>query len=414
MKFGKRSGRLLTGAVASVVFCVGTGSALAAPSPRATVPKGHSVVATRLKSQPLQGAAERAHALLERGDRAGALREFESALVGSPGNARLWQVVGDLRFALDRAPEALTAWERASALAPWDDTLAERVARGAVKLGDYERAAAAQLRVVDLLAERAQGDGSKTRKDLGSGRQVSLAETFRSHLGILSELAVLAGDFTTGEQAARRLIHFAPEAIDGRLALAYVHLHAAEFDDAADLYEEVLRVAPDNGTALNNLGNIHYMRGDFDAAAGNFERILETGSASVYSQSIATANLGELMQLQRAFKDARSMYQEAIELQPHGAWGYMGMAALLDITGKYDEAVDRMIDGWERDQNRLTRLNMHFYKDEWTWQRDALIAEIEGDLPLAEKLWRQIQAGNVEMLKKSAAWHLRSLTLTER
>ena len=74
-----------------------------------------------------------------------------------------------------------------------------------------------------------------------------------------------------------------------------------------------------------------------------------------------------------------AMYDQAIELQPEGAWGYMGKAALLDVTGQYDDAVDQMIDGWERDQNQLTRLNMHFYMDEWAWQRDALIAEIEGD-----------------------------------
>jgi hypothetical protein len=56
----------------------------------------------------------------------------------------------------------------------------------------------------------------------------------------------------------------------------------------------------------------------------------------------------------------------------------MGLAALLDVTGRHDAAVDAMIDGWERDANRMTRLNMHFFQPEWQWQRDALIAEIEG------------------------------------
>lgn len=412
MKLGKRSGGLLAGALASVLICAAAGTAAAAPTLRPN--QAAAQKATRLKAPPVQDAAARAHALLEKGDRAGALRAFESALLTSPSNVRLWQVVGDLRYSLDRVPEAVSAWEQASALAPWDDTLAERVARGAVKLGDYERAAAAQTRVVDLLEKKIQSGEQSERKDLGTGRSASLEDTFRQHLGILSELAVLSGDFTTAEQTARRLIRFAPESIDGRLALAYVHLHAAELDDAADLYEEVLRVAPNNSTALNNLGNIHYMRGDFDAAANNFERILEGGDASKYSESIAMANLGELLQLQRAFKDAEAMYGQAIELQPKGAWGYMGMAALLDITGRHDEAVDRMIDGWERDQNRLTRLNMHFYKDEWTWQRDALIAEIEGDTALAEQLWRKILAGDVDLLKKSAAWHLRALSLSLR
>ena len=98
-----------------------------------------------------------------------------------------------------------------------------------------------------------------------------------------------------------------------------------------------------------------------------------------------------------------------IDARPDGAWGYMGLAALRDITGRYDEAVDAMISGWERDQNRLTRLNMHFYEPEWAWQRDALIAEIEGDAARAERLWTQVLHGEVAVLHKAAAWHLTAL-----
>lgn len=407
MKLGKQSRRWMMGTAAAVLL-LGASSASAAPAPRKT-----SVVQASKAAVRSQSAFERAHALLQKGDKPGALREFERALASEASNVGLWQVVGDLRFSLDKVRPAVDAWSQAAALAPWNDALAERVARGNVRLGDFARAAEAEARVVALLA-RQLDDGNANRRDIGTGRSISIAESYVQHLGMLSELHVLAGDFTSAEQAARTLIRFAPTRTEGRLALAYVHLHGAEYDEAADLYEEILRVEPENGTALNNLGNIQYMRRDFNAAAELFERILESDGASKYSQSIATANLGELLQLQKAFKDAGSMYDQAIELQPEGAWGYMGKAALLDVTGQYDAAVDQMIDGWERDQNQLTRLNMHFYMDEWAWQRDALIAEIEGDTALAEKLWRQVLDGDVEMLKKSAAWHLRSLQVATR
>jgi tetratricopeptide (TPR) repeat protein len=239
----------------------------------------------------------------------------------------------------------------AAALAPWNDGLVERVARGSVRLGDFARAAEAEARVVALLARQLEEGGASVET---SARDApwAIAESYVQHLGMLAELHVLAGDFTSAEQAARTLIRFAPTRTEGRLALAYVHLHGAEYDEAAELYEEIIRVEPENGPALNNLGNIQYMRRDFNAAAELFERILESDGASKYSQSIATANLGELLQLQSAFKDARAMYDQAIELQPEGAWGYMGKAALLDVTGQYDAAVDTMIDGWERDRNQ--------------------------------------------------------------
>lgn len=411
MKSGKRLPRFVVGVSASALLVmVCAGAASAAPLTKRTPHLAKATAAARAAATPL----ERAHALMQKGDRAGALKAFESAVAAEPQNARLWAVVGDLRYSLDRVDTAVDAWAQAMSLAPWNDGVAERVARGSVKLGDFARAAAAEQHVVDLLKAQIDEGSRDRRTDLGTGRSQSVADAYVQHLGILSELYVLAGDFTPAEQAARTLIRFAPASVEGRLALAYVHLHAAEYDDAADLYEEILRVQPGQATALNNLGNIQYMRRDFNAAAELFERILETENVSKYSESIALANLGELLQLQSAFKDAGQMYEQAIEVMPEGAWGYMGKAALLDVQGKHDDAVDVMIDGWERDRNRLTRLNMHFYMEEWAWQRDALIAEIEGDGVLAAKLWRRILDGDVEMLKKSAAWHLRSLELATR
>lgn len=419
MKSGNRSPRTLLAAAAVALVALTAQTATAAPalSRRAAPAKAKAVAVERRSDTALEAAAHRGHALLARGDRAGALRAFETATTLAPTNTKLWRLVGDLRYSLDRVPDALDAWERAAAISPWDDAIVERLARGSVRLGDYERAAAAEGRLTELLARASESHPEVARADVGFGQASTYGAAYRDHLGILSELAVLAGDFTTAEQAARKLMAAAPDAVDGRLALAYVHLHAAELDDAESLYREVLGVSPDNSTALNNLGNILYLRRDFDGAAELFERIVELGGeggATPYSQSIAYANLGELLQIQSAFKDARGLYQQAIDLQPKGAWGYMGMAALLDVTGDHDGATSAMIDGWERDRNRLSRLNMHFYKDEWAWQRDALIAEVEGDVDLAAELWSKIAAGDVPMLSKSAYWHLRALASEAR
>ena len=240
-------------------------------------------------------------------------------------------------------------------------------------------------------------------------RYAGAEERVRTLMAYQSELATLAGDFTTGEQVARDLMKRAPEVLDGRLALAYVHLQAQELDDAEALYRDVLAAEPAHPVALNNLGNIHYLRRDLDGAAAHFEAILEAPEAGPYNESIALSNLAELLQLQGGYRGAEDLYRASIDARPDGAWGYMGLAALRDITGRYDEAVDAMISGWERDQNRLTRLNMHFYEPEWAWQRDALIAEIEGDAARAERLWTQVLHGEVAVLHKAAAWHLTAL-----
>ncbi len=347
--------------------------------------------------------------LLRSGDREGALAAFQQAAELQPRDAHVWRLIGDLQFRLKHPEAALDAWERAAELMPSNTAILDRIARLATDIGELERAVDAEGRLVDELRDRAAVAPDARRVDMGSGQKESLVHNYMRHLVIYSELAVMAGDFTTGEEAARELIRFDNRNVSGHLALAYMHLQAAEFDDAELIYEDVLSVAPSNTVALNNLGNIHYMRRDLDAAAENFERILEIEGVRAYSESIAFANLAELLQLQGAYKEALSMYEAGIEAKPDGAWSYMGRAALYDLVGEHDKAIDSMIDGWERDKSGITRLNMHFYNAEWFWQRDALIAEIEGDVDGARALWTRILDGDVGVLHKPAAHHLASL-----
>lgn len=333
-----------------------------------------------------------AYALLRAGDRAGALAAFEA--IEAP-NAQTLRLIGDLRFSQQDAEGALRAWQAGFDQAD-SVALAQRVTHGAVEVGDYPLATKAARRMVEIWETHGATDASAER-------------ALKRSLAILSEVATLAGDFTTGEDAARRLIRLAPKHPVGHLSLAYVHLQASEYTDAEEIYLDVLQIDPSNTTALNNLGNVYYMQQDLDLAAERFEAILNVEGVKPYSESLALSNLAELLRLQGAAKDAEALYAQAIEAQPEGAWGYMGLAALHDINGNYDAAIDAMISGWERDDNRMTRLNMHFYQPEWYWQRDALIAEIEGDVSTAIALWEKVLHGEVEALHKAAAWHLDTL-----
>lgn len=348
-----------------------SGSALAAPTPELT-------------------SAE-AQRRLQDGDRAGALKLYEQLALQRPDDSRLWQRVGDLRFGQQSIAPALEAWTRALELAPNRVSLQERVTHAAMALGDYESALETQRQLVEQL-----------RRSPGA--------RFQRNLLLLSELGVLAGDFSTGEDTARELMKRAPDQVTGRLALAYVHLHAAEYEAAADRYREVLAIEPGNMIALNNIGNTYYMRRDLDTAAEFFETVLEQPKLTKRAESLALANLAELLQLQGGGKHAQGLYQDAIEAKPDAAWGHMGLASLLDSEGQYDAAVEAMIDGWERDQSRMTRLNMHFFAPEWAWQTDALLAEIEGDVERAERLWTRILKGDLDRLHPSAAFHLRALS----
>lgn len=351
-----------------------------------------------------------AMAALNAGDRDTAVKYLTGAarLAPDPG---LWTMVGDMHASLDRFGAAADAWEAALALAPADPGVLERLSRSSAAAGDWQRATDAQARLVSALETRAKADPDGLHRELFAGETLPVRASHRMHLARLSTLAVLAGDFTTAEQAARALVASDRRALDGHLALGYVFLQARELDEAAEAYAEVLALDPHNTVALNNLGTIDYMGRDLKGAGARFEAVLGSDARTPYAESVALANLGELHQLRARYDDAEYLYGQAIEAFPHGAWSYMGRAALLDLTGRYDEAIDAMIDGWERDGNRLTRLNMHFYEPEWAWQRDALIAEIEGQWEHAARLWIRVSEGDVPALRRSAEHHLHSIEL---
>ncbi len=337
--------------------------------------------------------AAQVHACLARGDRAGALKSLEKASLSRRLSAAQWGLLGDLRFDSGKVDTAYAAWAQASALAPTDRRWPERIARAAIEEGAWAEAAEATQRLVALNEGNARANDS---------------------LGVLSELYALAGDFTRAEQAARALMRRAPSSPEGALALAYVHLQADEDDAAEAVYLDVLEEHPDNEVALNNLGNIEYMRLDFESAQERYSSIARGAESTPTARSIALANLAEIYQLRGDYASAESLYGDAIEARPDGPWSYMGLAATLDLLGDYDGALNTMGEGWARDRNALSRINTRFYKQEWSWQRDALIAEIEGQPEAAAALWAQVAEGEVKALRTPAAWHLRALGASRR
>lgn len=392
----RRVRRGVTSAVVTCWLVLSVSAAMAAP------PSASTALDTPL--------TVKAHVALAQGDRHAAADALRVAAMSEP-MASTWTLLGDVEMNLERPDAAVKAWESALDLQPESPEVLDRLARHASVIGDWSRATELESKLVAHLAEVAEVNPKVRHFDLVFGRRVPVGISHRRHLAVLSELAVLAGDFTTAESSARALVRLNPKAVDGHLALGYLHLHANEFAEAIDAYETVLALDPQNPTALNNLGGAYYMERDLDTAGEHYERVLESGVVNAYGESIALANLAELAQLRGTYSDADYLYTQAIEALPAGAWSYMGRAALLDLMGSYDEAVDTMIDGWERDGNRLTRLNMHFFQPEWAWQRDALIAEIEGDVDLAEALWQKVLHGEVVELHRSAADHLEALSL---
>ncbi|MDF3933330.1 tetratricopeptide repeat protein [Pseudomonas citronellolis] len=107
-------------------------------------------------------------------------------------------------------------------------------------------------------------------------------------------------------------------------------------DDAAALQslQQVLRLAPDNVQAANNLANLYAKRGDTAQA----EQALRQALAHRPGYALACQNLGILLRGQRRLAEAETLLRQALALTPGSATAVIELAALLRETGRLDNA----------------------------------------------------------------------------
>jgi len=95
------------------------------------------------------------------------------------------------------------------------------------------------------------------------------------------------------------------------------------YPEAASRYREVLRITPENASALNNVGAALYLAGDLEAATPAYRRSLELApTSSAYS------NLGTALFYAGKLEEAAATFAKATELGPEDfqQWGNLGDA----------------------------------------------------------------------------------------
>jgi predicted Zn-dependent protease len=140
-------------------------------------------------------AATLAHAYLDSGDGAGAVKYVQSLIAQRPENAGGYQLLGDIQSRLNAKSEAVQAYQQSIELDP-------------------------------------------TR----AGPRLSLGT-----------LLAKGGDFQSAEEVFRAGVRAVPGSVELRLSLALAEDHLNRFQAAKSDYEEVLRQRPRNVVAANNL-----------------------------------------------------------------------------------------------------------------------------------------------------------------
>lgn len=236
----------------------------------------------------------RALGALERGESDAALTLTEAALALTSGSPRLWQVRALALRDLDRRSEALTAFERAHALAPGDAKILLGLAQtrfeaGLPSVDPFARAAQLQPNDPELLlglGHALMAEGRVDEAIAGMGALLRGSPAWVAGQEFLAHARFTAGErrgFTSGLTDA---LAQAPANLDLRRAAIQL-LHSAGDDEAAlALIAEGERIVGDQPLWALHRAIIAADSGDLAAAEPLFARLADIDDAPVQVRRI--------------------------------------------------------------------------------------------------------------------------------
>jgi protein O-GlcNAc transferase len=144
-----------------------------------------------------------------------------------------------------------------------------------------------------------------------------------------------AGDFQQAENIYRQILAVDPANIDALHLLGLVAHQVGSNDVAVDYLSQALRLKPDFAEAHHNLGVVFKKKGDLDQAVGCYQRAL--GLQPHYVD--AHYNLGIALMDQGKFDEAAASFQRAISLRPAFPAAHNNLGIALSKQQKFHEAV---------------------------------------------------------------------------
>lgn len=245
----------------------------------------------------------------ERGKSLEAQRAFEKIAATDPQCADALNYLAQLAIRRDDADQALAYAEKAVALAPSDadcyNTLGDAYGRSAQKAGVFsqfslaKKCAAAYERAVVL----APGNVDY-RQDL--------FEFYRQAPSLVGG----GTDKALAEAAAIKKL----DPLRGRLAFASLYTADKKYDLALAEFDEVLKVSPDDYTALYQVGRLAAITGRFlDRGLASLRRCLELAppaTPNTPTHAAAQWRMGNILEKKNDSAAARAAYEAALKLDP--------------------------------------------------------------------------------------------------
>ena len=282
-------------------------------------------------------------------DRARPLLEEVLKAQGDEASANL--LLGDLLMGQGKPEEAVSAYTKAWQKMPTAEAQL-KLAQALAAAGRIEEAARRYQDLIQRSPYNAQARLGYGELLLIQGQKEKALEEFRSALRF-------AGDVTTREKAARRMVELKPDDIETRMRLAGYLREQYKYDGAIAQYEAVLRLSPNHIDALIGLGDCYVPKTQYDRALDYYQQALALAATPTKKIEI----YGKIVSAEEQRAGGRA------PLSATGLEALWNRALLYKELGRHKEAV--------ADLQRIQNVDPNFRAAEVR----ALLAELEKPQP---------------------------------
>lgn len=360
-----------------------------------------------------------AHALKDT-DAQGALAVAEASSRLNPDYAPLYVFRGQLLETFNRVDEAMAQYQKAVELDP-KNTMAEfGLGRLYLARGEVEEALRYLLTARDLSedvgaihgvlaqAYRQRGDMKSALREnrLGSQRTETISIADPIHYAMRKESvsssaqlqraieADEAGDHETAERLYQELVRLRPDDADIRVRFGDILARQGKLGPAKQQYQAALAASPQLPSAHYGLGNVLNLEADYEGAAKHYRATLEVTP----DHARTLVNLGAILAFQGRLEEAASLYRRALESNPKAFAPNLQLGRVLSQKHSYHEAIpylDAAIEarpdsGSAHRQLSLALIAVGDYRGAWKELERAQELGEKMPAPIVEELRRRV------------------------
>ena len=137
------------------------------------------------------------------------------------------------------------------------------------------------------------------------------------------------------------------------MILGVQHQQKSNFEEAKKIYQNILKIYPNQATVANNLGLVFVGLEEYQEAKACYERAIELDP----NHPDANNNLGTLFRRHKEYQKAKSCFEKAIQSKPDYTTAHNNLGSLLNQLGDFEKAKSCYKKAIELNPNNATSYN---------------------------------------------------------